>query len=227
MNRRILTTNLLGLGWFVAVCNVQAIVNGRIIQRGNELTLHIELVDVSSETALWSADYNRSMTDLVSLQSEIARDVSNKMRKLSGEDEQKLEKNYTRNAEAYQLYLKGRFYWNKRTAESYQKAIDYFRQAIEKDPNYALAYTSCGHKADALRVMNELLELSKAQCVSPHWFAAVQASLGNKDEAFRWLDQTIDRRFGPMIYLKVNPIRDPLRSDPRFAERLRRVGLSQ
>jgi len=55
---------------------VQAIVNGRIMQRGSELTLHIELVDVSSETALWSADYNRSMTDLVSLQSEIARDVS-------------------------------------------------------------------------------------------------------------------------------------------------------
>jgi len=75
--------------------------------------------------------------------------------------------------------------------------------------------------------MNELLELSKAQYVSPHWFAAMQASLGNKDEAFRWLDQTIDRRFGPMIYLKVNPIWDPLRSDPRFAERLRRVGLSQ
>jgi hypothetical protein len=59
------------------------------------------------------------------------------------------------------------------------------------------------------------------------WFGAVRASLGNKDEAFRWLDQTIDRRFGPMIYLKVNPIWDPLRSDSRFAERLRRVGLSQ
>ena len=75
--------------------------------------------------------------------------------------------------------------------------------------------------------MNELLELSKDHYVSPHWFAAVQESLGNKDEGFKWLDQAIDRRFGPMIYLKVNPIWDPLRSDPRFPERMRRVGLTQ
>jgi len=74
--------------------------------------------------------------------------------------------------------------------------------------------------------MNQLLEISKNHYVSPHWFAATQAGLGNKDEAFKWLDQSLDRRFGPMIYLKVNPIWDPLRSDPRFAERLRRVGLT-
>lgn len=72
---------------------------------------------------------------------------------------------------------------------------------------------------------DELMELSKDHYVSPHWFAATQASLGNKDEAFKWLDRTIDLCFGPMIYLKVNPIWDSLRSDPRFAERLRRVGL--
>ncbi len=75
--------------------------------------------------------------------------------------------------------------------------------------------------------MNQLLEISKNHYVSPHWFAAVQESLGNKDEGFKWLDQAIDRRFGPMIYLKVNPIWDPLRSDPRFPERMRRVGLTQ
>ena len=75
--------------------------------------------------------------------------------------------------------------------------------------------------------MNQLLEISKNHYVSPHLFAAVQESLGNKDEGFKWLDQAIDRRFGPMIYLKVNPIWDPLRSDPRFPERMRRVGLTQ
>jgi hypothetical protein len=74
--------------------------------------------------------------------------------------------------------------------------------------------------------MNELMEISRVHYVSPHWFSAVQASLGNKDEAFKWLDQALDGRFGPLIYLKVNPIWDPLRSDPRFAERLRRVGLT-
>ena len=74
--------------------------------------------------------------------------------------------------------------------------------------------------------MNELLTLSKDHYVSPHWFAAIQAALGNKDEAFRWLDRALDRRFGPLIYLKVNPIWDPLRSDTRFAERVKRIGLS-
>jgi eukaryotic-like serine/threonine-protein kinase len=121
--------------------NVQAIVNGRITQRGNDLTLHIELVDVKTETALWSADYSRSMTNLVSLPNEIARDVSQRLQlKLSGADEQKLAKNYTKNTEAYQLYLRGRFYWNRRTAENLKKAIEQFRAATDKDPNYALAY---------------------------------------------------------------------------------------
>ena len=121
--------------------NVQAILNGRVVQRGNDLTLHIELVDVDTETALWSGDYNRSMTNLVSLPSEIARDVSSKLRlKLSGADEQKLAKNYTANAEAYQLYLKGRFHLLKVTPTEAQKAISYFQQAIQIDPSYALAY---------------------------------------------------------------------------------------
>jgi len=89
--------------------NVQAILSGRVAQRGGDLALHIELVDANTETALWSEDYNRPMTNLVALQGEIARDVSNKLQlKLSGADVQKLTKNYTANAEAYQLYLKGR-----------------------------------------------------------------------------------------------------------------------
>jgi serine/threonine-protein kinase len=121
--------------------NVQAILNGRVVQRGNDLTLHIELVDVQTETALWSADYNRSMTNLIALQSEIARDVSSKLRlKLSGADVQKLAKNYTENAEAYQFFLKGRYHLVKLTPSETQKAISYFEQAIEIDPSYALAY---------------------------------------------------------------------------------------
>jgi serine/threonine protein kinase/pimeloyl-ACP methyl ester carboxylesterase/Flp pilus assembly protein TadD len=121
--------------------NVQAVVNGRIVQRGNDLTLHIELVDVKSETALWSGDYTRSMTNLVSLQNEIAGDVSQKLEaRLSSTDKQRVTKAYTANAEAYQLYLKGRYYWNKRDAEDLKQAIDEFKAATDKDPNYALAY---------------------------------------------------------------------------------------
>lgn len=122
--------------------NVQAILSGRVVQRGDDLTLYLSLVDGRNGNQLWGEQYNRKLTNLVTLQNEIARDVANKLRtRLSGTDEQKLAKNYTENEEAYQLYLKGRYFWNKRTGDDINKSIEYFNQAIAKDPNYALAYT--------------------------------------------------------------------------------------
>ncbi len=121
--------------------NVQAILSGRIVQHGDNLTLHIDLVDADTERVLWKADYNRDADDLIALQSDIARDVSQKLQlRLSGADEQRVAKSHTENTEAYQLYLKGRYYWNKRTGEDLKKSVEYYNQAIEKDPNYALAY---------------------------------------------------------------------------------------
>jgi serine/threonine-protein kinase len=137
--------------------NVQAILNGRVVQRGNDLTLHIELVDVNTETALWSGDYNRSMTNLVSLPGEIARDVSSKLRvKLSSPDEQKLAKNYTANTEAYQLYLKGRYHLFKLTLPEIQTGISYFQEAIAIDPSYALAYVGLADGYHALTLAGEM-----------------------------------------------------------------------
>ncbi|MDQ3753402.1 MAG: winged helix-turn-helix domain-containing protein, partial [Acidobacteriota bacterium] len=125
-----------------AELNVQAILNGRVVQRGDDLTLSLSLVDARNGNQLWGEQYKRKLADLVSLQGEIARDVSDKLRqKLTGADDEKLAKNYTQNTQAYQLYLKGRFHWNKRTPQDLQKAIAYFQQAIAIDPNYALAYT--------------------------------------------------------------------------------------
>ena len=125
--------------------NVQAVLNGRVAQRGDDLTLNLELVDVQTENVIWSEQYNRKQTDLVSLQSDIARDVSSKLKiRLSGADEQKLTKNYTQNADAYKLYLQGRFYANKRTPKDSRKAIDCFQQAVSIDPNYAIAYAAMG-----------------------------------------------------------------------------------
>jgi TolB-like protein/Tfp pilus assembly protein PilF len=121
--------------------NVQALLNGHVVQRGDQLTLSLELIDAQTENVLWSERYNRRPTELVTLQSEIARDVSNKLKiKLSGADAAKVEKNYTANSEAYQLYLKGRFYAIKRTAKDAKQAIEYYQQAVAIDPNYALAY---------------------------------------------------------------------------------------
>ncbi|MCA1600447.1 MAG: protein kinase [Acidobacteria bacterium] len=122
--------------------NVQAILNGRVVQRGEQLTLSLELIDAQTENVIWSEQYNRKQADLVTLQSEIARDVSGKLKtKLSGADEARVAKSYTTSTEAYQLYLKGRYNWNKRTGESLKQAVEFYQQAIEKDPNYALAYS--------------------------------------------------------------------------------------
>ncbi len=121
---------------------VQAILSGRVLQRGEQVVLALELVDVATENVIWSESYTRKQSDLTTLQSDIARDVSNKLRtRLSGVDQSQIAKNYTTNAEAYQLYLKGRYYWNKRTREDINRGIEYFNQAIAADPGYALAYS--------------------------------------------------------------------------------------
>ncbi len=121
--------------------NVQAVLNGRVVQRGDNLTLSLELVDARTGDQVWGEQYNRKQTDLVALQSEIARDVSQKLRtKLSGTEEQRVVKTYTANPEAYQLYLQGLYHWHKRTPEDIRKSIVLFQQATEKDPSYAQAY---------------------------------------------------------------------------------------
>ncbi len=394
--------------------NVQAILNGRVVERGNDLSLYVELIDVALDKVIWSQTYNRQMANLVALQSEIARDVSQKLKiKLSGADEQKVAKNYTENAEAYQLYLKGRYEWNKHTLEDLQKGIEYFNQAIELDPNYALAYfglsasygvlgnnylppreafpkskayaakaleiddtlseahtvmaainlfydwdwaeaekhlkraqtlnpndatvndiysaywdvmgqpdkalaeskrgqeldplsllmntnlgidfyytrqydeaiaqcektvnlepryynaslylgqayekkkmyqqaiatfqkgmtqaernpkllASLGHayalsgeRDKANQILVELREMSKYRYISPYLFAVVYLGLGDKDQTFAWLEKAFQDRSFFLIWLKVEPLFDPLRDDPRFADLLRRVGLPQ
>jgi TolB-like protein len=121
--------------------SVQTVLNGNITQRANELVLHIELVDASTENALWSRDFKQPALDLVSLQSDVAREVSQRLRaKLSNAEEQLVSKTYTTDSEAYQFYLKGRYHLNEQSEEGYKQSIYYFQQAIDKDPSYALAY---------------------------------------------------------------------------------------
>lgn len=121
--------------------NVQAILTGSVMQRGEQLILNLELIDAQTENVIWSEQYNRQQADLINLQNEIARDVAGKVKiKLLGADEAKVTKNYTTSSEAFQLYLKGRFYWNKRTGDDLIKAIEQFKAAADKDSNFALAY---------------------------------------------------------------------------------------
>jgi serine/threonine-protein kinase len=154
--------------------NVQALLNGRVVQRGNDLSLYVELIDAALDKVIWSETYNRKQTDLVMLQTDIARDVSGKLKaKLSGADEAKVTKNYTQNSEAYQLYLKGNFYSAKSTEAGYKKAIEFYRQAIEIDPRYALAYNG----------------IARAYLISADWYLSPAEALPKmKAEALRALE---------------------------------------
>ncbi len=125
--------------------NVQAILNGQVVQRGQDISLFVELIDVALDKVVWSKQYSRKQSDLVTLQSEITRDVSNKLKsQLSGADFAKVEKNSKVDPEAYQLYLKGLFQLNRRTRSSLKQSEEIFKQAIAKDPNYAPAYVALG-----------------------------------------------------------------------------------
>lgn len=120
---------------------VEAVLTGRVVSRGGLLRVHAELMNVADRSQLWGNQYNRRQVDIVKLQQEISHDISESLRlRLSGEHAKRLARRYSDNSEAYQLYLKGRFFWNKRTEESFSKAVDCFRRAIEKDRSYALAY---------------------------------------------------------------------------------------
>jgi serine/threonine-protein kinase len=120
---------------------VSAVMSGRIVQRGDKLTISIELVDVRNDKLLWGEQYDRKMSDLLLTQREIAAAVAQKLQlKLGGSDTNGLTKHYTENNEAYQLYLKGRFHFARRTKDDIQRSIEAYQEAIRLDPNFALAY---------------------------------------------------------------------------------------
>ncbi len=394
---------------------VDAVMSGRLIQRGDDLTISVDLIDVRNKKTIWGEQFQRKMSDLLATQRDIASTIADKLQlRLSGNDSKGISKQYTTNNEAYQLYLKGRFYWNKRNAEALKKSIEYFNQAIEKDPNFALAYAglsdvygqlpvysggsprdnvpkamaaakkaleidesiaeahtalgfelfyyewnvpesnkefqrafelnpnyatahqwygiwnlastgrfdeaiaelkraqeldrlsliintnlgesyiyarqydkaieqlrktleldqgfyrahwtlgfayelkgsfseaiaeyqkaraldddprelamlghayaTSGKRDEALKALDQLKELAKRRYVSPINFVFIYVGLGEKDEAFQWLETCYQERDPQITRLKVNPLFDPLRSDARFAELMRRVGLPQ
>ena len=125
---------------------VQSVLTGRVSLRGDDLTIGVELDDVRDGKQLWGEQYNRKVADLLEVQTDIAREVSQRLRsQLSAADQRKLTKGSTDNPEAYQLYLKGKYYTNKFTKDGFGKGIDYFNQAIAFDPNYGLAYNGLAY----------------------------------------------------------------------------------
>ncbi len=119
----------------------RAVLTGRIWQRGNKLRLHVDLLDTTTGEELWGDQYDRDLTELFSVQDEISHEVSQRLRlKMTREAESRLTKRYTDNVEAYQLYVRARRWCEKRSAEGFKRGTEYLSQAIQMDPNYALAH---------------------------------------------------------------------------------------
>jgi pentatricopeptide repeat protein len=166
-------------------------------KQGENLTISAELVDAEQDRQMWGKQYERKLSDVNSLQSDITRDITDNLKlHLSGSQLSRLAQRETANSQAYQLYLRGRYYWNKRTAESGAKAIEYFQQAIELDPAYALAYSGLAD-AYSITFFNDLTfsqsesaaksraAASKALELDPS-LAEAHASMGNVLVIFDW-----------------------------------------
>lgn len=133
---------------------VGAVLMGRLVKLGDRFVIKTELIDVRDGTQLWGAEYNNSRSDIFSVQDEISRTISEKLRlRLTGDDAEKLAKRYTQDTAAYELYLKGRYFWNKRGESGLRNGIKYFQGAEEKDPNYALAYSGL---ADSYSLLSDI-----------------------------------------------------------------------
>jgi TolB-like protein/Tfp pilus assembly protein PilF len=146
--------------------SVKAVLNGRVVQHGDDLSIYLSLDDTSTGDNIWSETYDRKASELVALQKEIARDVSQKLQlRLTGEDVQRVTKSYTNDPEAYQLYLRGRFRILRSTTQDNEAAREYFQKAIDRDPTYAMAYVGLAdaYRAPvAERLPSEALAKSKA-----------------------------------------------------------------
>jgi TolB-like protein/Tfp pilus assembly protein PilF len=124
------------------VLGVRAVLKGRVIQRGDDLEISAELVDAHDDSHIWGQQYSRKASDIFALQSDLAKEMTSMLRvRLTGEDEKRMAKNYTADPEAYQDYLKGMYWENKLSDDGFKKGVEYFQQALTKDPNYALAYS--------------------------------------------------------------------------------------
>ncbi len=194
--------------------HVDVVLTGRVLQRGDNLIIQADLVKVSDGSQLWGQKYNRKLSDIAAVQEEIAKEIFDNLRlRLSGEEKEKLAKRPTENTEAYQLYLQGRYQWNKRTLEGMQQSIDFFQQAIARDPQYALAHAGL---ADAYALLSEYHVLPAREVMPRAKDAAIKAlqiddSLAEAHASLAWAKLTHDwawpdaeREFKRSIELRPN-----------------------
>jgi len=173
---------------------VRAVLTGRVTQRGDGLLIGVELVDARDNNQIWGEHYNRKFSDIVAVQQEISKEITENLRlRLTGEEQKRLTKPYTENTEAYQLYLKGRYHWNKRP-QGLKEGIKYFEQAIEKDPSYALAYTGLADSYGALGTWEDGT-VSPAEAMPKAAAAAIKALK---------IDETLAEAHTSLAYIKLH-----------------------
>ncbi|PYT04692.1 MAG: hypothetical protein DMF60_14480 [Acidobacteria bacterium] len=169
---------------------VRAVMMGRVQQLGERLVISAELVNARDGSRIWGDQYHRKSSDIFSLQEELAREISEKLRlRLSGEQKEQLRKRFTENSEAYEFYLRGRYAWGRRTNEALKAGVEYFRQAIAKDPNYALAHVGI---ADCLVLLGQF-GAEHPRLIMPQAKAAAMAAIQLDEahgEAYASLAQT-------------------------------------
>jgi serine/threonine protein kinase/tetratricopeptide (TPR) repeat protein len=154
--------------------NVRAVVTGRVTRRGDTFLVSAELMDVGRESQVWGDQYSKKLADVQGIQEEISKAIATNLRiELNGKEQQQIAKRDTVNSDAYQDYLRGRYYWNQRTNDGVKKGLEYFQKAVEKDPGYALAYAGV---ADSYAVGNgEYLGLSPKEARPKAKAAAMKA----------------------------------------------------
>ena len=194
---------------------VEALVTGRVMQRGDELSISAELVDANEDKQLWGEQYSRKLADVASVQQEIASAISGNLRlRLSSEDKTRLAKASATNPEAYQLYLKGRYVANQSTADGLNKSIEYFQQAIDKDPGYAMAYVGLADSYNTLGgglnyvSPRETIPKAKAAAMKAleldNTVGEAHAALGFAEWFYDWDWPTAEREFKAAIELNPN-----------------------
>jgi serine/threonine protein kinase/Flp pilus assembly protein TadD len=193
---------------------VRAVLTGTIRHQGSNLLVSAELVDTKENRLLWGQQYNQKVTDTLALQQEISKSISEKLKlNLTGEEQRLLTKHYTESGEAYQEYLKGQFWINKRNEEGFQKAIEHFNLAIEKDPSYALAYAGLSDcyallSTYALVEPKEGFPRAKAAAMKAlaldQQLAEAHTSLANLLTSYEWDFATAENEFRRAIALNPN-----------------------
>jgi serine/threonine protein kinase/tetratricopeptide (TPR) repeat protein len=190
---------------------VRAVFKGRVTQQADNLEISAELIDTQNDNHIWGQQYSRKIADIFTLQQEIAKEITTTLRvRITGEDEKRIAKTNTSNPEAYQDYLKGRFWWNKRSEDGLNKGIEYFQQAIAKDPNYGLAYSGL---ADCYNILagfgfvspKEVYPRAKAAALKAleidDTLAEAHASLGWTKAFYDWEWSGAEREFQRAIAL--------------------------